>query len=191
MKPYSIIKIQIFPANLHVCFSEAAFKQLLKDKNIPTKIEMLEGGALAEVHSMQTIDGKTVLAVLFDWKSLPDENDSHYELEATVVHESVHIFHRIMEYCGEETPGEEIRAYATEYIFKELMKVIDDHKKRNGKKHRKLLEQKNQAVIGALIQMAEQRNGGAGSDSSPEGKDLLRGAEDGGGQAESETRTGF
>ena len=57
--------------------------------------------------------------------------------------------------------------------------------------YRKILEQKNQAVIGALLQMAEQRDGGAGSDSIPKPKSPSRRTKDTKRKTEPETRTGF
>jgi hypothetical protein len=171
-KPYRVFKVPIFPANIHVCLDEASFKQMLKDKNVPQKIEYLEGGAMAEVHSTPTADGRTLISLILDLNAIED-------LDATLVHESVHLVYRIFEYISEETPGEEIRAYLTEYIFIEIKKILNEPDIR--KRHRKILEQKNQAVIGALIQMAEHSNGGAGSDSDSQPKDSVRRTEDGNG----------
>jgi hypothetical protein len=155
-KLYFVIKVPIFPANIHVCLDEPAFKQALKDKNVLQKVDALENGAMAETHSIPTADGKTFIGLLLDLTSIDD-------LDATLVHESVHLVYRIFEYMGEETPGEETRAYLTEYVYKEIKRGIDEHG--IGKRNRKILEQKNQTVIGALLQMAEQRDGSAGSDS--------------------------
>ena len=52
-KPYHVIKVPIFPANIHVCFDEPSFRQALKDKNVIQKVEYLEDGAMAEVHSIK------------------------------------------------------------------------------------------------------------------------------------------
>jgi len=168
-KPYFVIKVPVFPANIYVCLDEPAFRQALKDKNVIIKVEALENGAMAETHSIQTSTGGTMIALLLDLLSIDD-------LDSTLVHESVHLVYRIFEYICEETPGEETRAYLTEYIYKEIKKGINEHG--IGKRNRILLEQKNQAVIGALIQMAEQRDGGAGSNSDPQPKDSVRRTKD-------------
>ena len=118
-KPYHVVKVPIFPANIHVCFDEPSFKQVLKDKNVPQKIDYLENGAMAEVHSIPTADGKTLISIILDFKHIID-------LDLTLVHESVHLVYRIFEYMGEETPGEETRAYLTEYVYKELKRIIDE-----------------------------------------------------------------
>jgi hypothetical protein len=86
---------------------------------------------------------------------------------------------------NEETPGEEIRAYLTEYIFREVKKILNEPNIR--KRYRKILEQKNQAVIGALIQMAELSDGGAGSDSNPKPKDTIRRTKNGNGKVITKT----
>lgn len=155
----------IFPANIHVCLDEVAFKQALKDKNVLQKVEIMENGAMAETHSVPTADGRTFIGLLLDLNAIDD-------LDATLVHESVHLVYRIFEYMCEETPGEETRAYLTEYVYKEIRRVLDEPSVR--KRYREVLDKKNQAVIGALIQMAEQRDGGSGSDSNPQPKDSVR-----------------
>jgi len=173
-KPYFVFKVPIFPANIHVCLDEVAFKQLLKDKNVPQKIEYLEGGAMAEVHSVPTAEGKTLISLVLDLNAVDD-------LDSTIVHESVHLVYRIFEYINEETPGEEIRAYLTEYIFREVKKILNEPDIR--KRYRKVLDQKNQAVIGALLQMAEHSNGSARQNSDPKPKDNVRRTKDTDGKA--------
>jgi len=181
-KPYFIFKVPIFPANIHVCFDEASFKQLLKDKNVPQKIDYLEGGAMAEVHSTQTADGRTLISLVLDLNVIDD-------LDSTIVHESVHLVYRIFEYINEETPGEEIRAYLTEHIFREVKRIINEPSV--GKRYRKILDQKNQTVIGALLQMAEQRDGGSGSNGDPKPKDSIRRTKDTDRKTVSKTRAGI
>jgi len=168
-KPYFVIKVPIFPANIYICLEEKAFRQLLKDKNVLQKIEYLEGGAMAEVHTTPTADGATLISLILDLNVIKD-------LDCTIVHESVHLVHRIFEYMNEETPGEETRAYLTEYIFKEIKRILYEPSIR--KRYREILDQKNQAVIGALVQMAELSNGGAGSNSFSSGAGISSGAKD-------------
>lgn len=164
-KPYYVVKVPIFPANIHVCFDEPAFTQALKDKNVPQKIEYLENGAMAETHSIPTSDGRTFIGLILDLKAIDD-------LDSTLVHESVHLVYRIFEYINEETPGEETRAYLTEYIYKQIKKVLDEPNIR--KRYREILDEKNQAVVGALLQMAVDGDGSAGSNSDPKRKDSVR-----------------
>jgi hypothetical protein len=164
-KPYFVIKVPIFPANIHVCFDEPAFKQALLDKKVPAKVEYLENGAMAETHSIATSDGRTFIGLILDLNAIDD-------LDSTLVHESVHLVYRIFEYIAEETPGEECRAYLTEYIFKQIKGILDEPSVR--KRHREVLDKKNQAVIGALLQMAVDHNGSAGQDSHPKSKDPVR-----------------
>ena len=170
------MKVPVFPANIYVCLDEFSFKQALKDKNVTHKVEALDNGAMAETHAIPTADGKTMIALLLDMTCIDD-------LECTLIHESVHLVYRIFEYIGEETPGEETRAYLTEYVYKEIKKGIEEHG--IGKRNRKILDQKNQAVIGALLQMAEHRDGSPRSDSDLKSKDPIRGTENGNGGSKS------
>jgi hypothetical protein len=172
-KLYRVFSVPIFPANIYICLDEAGFRQLLKDKNVPQKIDYLEGGAMAEVHSTPTLDGRTLISLIMDLNAIDD-------LDCTLVHESVHLVYRIFEYMNEETPGEEIRAYLTEFIFREIKKILDEPNIR--KRYRKILEQKNEAVIGALIQMAELSDGSPRSHSDLKRNDIIRRAKDGNGK---------
>ena len=165
-KPYFTLKVPIFPANIHVCFDEAAFKQALKDKNVLQKIEYLESGAMAETHSIPIPDGRTMLALILDLKAIED-------LDSVLVHESVHLVYRIFEYMCEETPGEECRAYLTEYVYKELKKITNEPDVR--KRHRKILSDTSEKVLGALLQMAVDGDGSAGSNSDTKPKNSVRG----------------
>lgn len=40
---------------------------------------------------------------------------------SVIVHEAVHVFERMMGDAGETHPGEEVRAYCTQFIFEQLM----------------------------------------------------------------------
>lgn len=162
-KPYIVVKVPVFPANIYVCLDEDSFRVALKDRNVTQKVDALENGAMAETHAVQTADGRTMISLLLDLTAIDD-------LDITLVHESVHLVYRIFEYIGEETPGEEIRAYLTEYVYKEIKRGINEHG--IGKRNRKLLEQKNQDVIGAFIEMGKQCDGSAGSDSVPKPKSV-------------------
>ena len=177
-KPYYVIKVPIFPTNIHVCFDEPAFKQALLDKKVPTKIDYLENGAMAETHSIPTSDNRTFIGLILDLSAIDD-------LDSTLVHESVHLVYRIFEYINEETPGEECRAYLTEYIYKQIKGIVDGPDVR--KRYRKILDQKNQTVIGALLQMAVDHHGSAGQNSDTKSKDPIRGTKNGNGKTKSKT----
>ena len=181
-KPYHVFKVPIFPANVHVCFNEAAFKQLQEDKKIPTKIDYLQDGAMAETHSIPLTDGRTVLVLILDLNVIDD-------LDCTLVHEAVHLVYRIFEYINEETPGEECRAYLTEYIYKEIKGICNEPSVR--KRHRKVLSDTSEKVLGALLQMAEHNNGSAGSHSDTKSKDPVRGAKNPNGKTKPKTNRSF
>mgnify|MGYP006273381079 CR=1 FL=1 len=133
---------------------------------------------MAEVHSTPTADNRTLISLVLDLNMIDD-------LETTIVHESVHLVYRIFEYINEEAPGEEIRAYLTEYIFKELKRICNEPSVR--KRHRKVLSDTSEKVLGALLQMAVDHNGSAGSHSDIKSKDPIRGTKNGNGKTKSKT----
>ena len=77
-KPYYTFKVPIFPANIHVCFDEIAFMKMLKDKNVPQKLEYLEGGAMAEVYSTPTTSGSTLISLALDLNVIDDLDSTLY-----------------------------------------------------------------------------------------------------------------
>ena len=172
--PYYNIPVPMFPANIKLCFNEADFKQILKDHNISQKISALDIG-IAESHYIT--DGKTsLIIVIFDMDECEHHPSNPYFLESTVCHESVHLAQRVFDAIGEDSVGEEVRAYITEYIFTQIMKGIKEYEN-SGKRNRKVSNEVNKKVLGALIQMAELNNGGAGQDSNPKPKDIFCGAQ--------------
>ena len=136
-------------------------------------VDYLQDGAMAETHSIPLTDGRTVIALILDLKAIDD-------LDSTLVHESVHLVYRIFEYINEETPGEECRAYLTEYIYKEIKGICNEPDVR--KRHRKVLNETSEKVLGAILQMAVDSNGSAGSDSDTKSKDPVRGTKDSNGK---------
>jgi hypothetical protein len=92
------------------------------------------------------------------------------ERMGVIYHEVSHTVTHVFEYIGEDDQkiGDESRSYLGEHIFKQVFSIYateEDKRERTRERNRKSPDKENQAVIGALIQMAEQRDRGAGSDS--------------------------
>lgn len=173
--PYYKIEIPLFPAaDIKLCFSEDDFKTILKDNNIFQKVVAFEHENVAETHYITDIKHPLIIVVL-DLAQMIDPKSDFY-LAATVCHESTHAAQRVFDLVGEETPGEETRAYLTEYIFNHIMEGIKNYVCA-GKRNRGISDKVNQEVIGALLQMVEFDNGGARSDSNSEPKDIPSGNE--------------
>jgi hypothetical protein len=98
----------------------------------------------------------------------------------------------VFEYIGEDDAkiGDESRSYLGEHIFKQVFSIYateEDKRERAGKGNRKASDQKSEAVVGALLQMAEQRDGSAGSDSVPKPKSVPRRTKDSNGKTKPKT----
>jgi len=192
--PYYIADTGHFGIKIKVCFSEAAFQQAVIDSKITSKHHALDMG-IAESHYLQQ-EGTTaaMLAIVFNYEEMA-KLDS-LERMGIIYHEVSHTTTHVFEYIGEDDAkiGDESRSYLGEHIFKQVFSIYateEDKRERAGKGNRKTSDEESEAVIGALFQMAKQRDGSAGSDSVSKPKGTSRRTKDSNGKAESETRTGF
>lgn len=179
-RPYYVADTGHFGIQIKVCFSDAAFQQAVKDSRITTRHNALDVG-LAESHFIeQEGTHNAMLAIVFNYEDMAKE--TALERMGVIYHEVSHTVTHVFEYIGEEETkiGDESRSYLGEHIFKQVFAIYateEDKRERSGERNRKLSDKKNKAVIGALIQMAEQRDRSAGSDNNTEPKNSVRGTE--------------
>jgi hypothetical protein len=191
---YYIADTGFFGAKVRICFSDNAFQQALKDAKITTRHNALDLG-IAESHYIQQEGTQySLLAIAFNFEEMAKEDA--LERMGTIYHEVSHTVTHIFQHVGEDDAkiGDETRSYLGEHLFKQVFAAYateEDKRERLGKRDRKSSKQINQEVIGALIQMAEQRDGGAGSDSVSKPKSTPRRTKNSNRETESETRTGF
>jgi hypothetical protein len=106
--------------------------------------------------------------------------ESALERMGVIYHEVSHTVTHVFEFIGEDDAkiGDESRSYLGEHIFKQVFAIYateEDKRERTGKGNRKLSDKESEAVIGALFQMAEQRDGGTGSDSVSQSESISSG----------------
>lgn len=166
--PYYIADTGHFGIKIKVCFDDNAFQQAVRDSKITTRHQSLDVG-LAESHFIEQ-EGTThaMLAIVFNYEEM--EKESALERMGVIYHEVSHTVTHVFEYIGEDEQkiGDESRSYLGEHIFKQVFSIYateEDKRERTRERNRKSPDKTNEAVIGALIQMAEQRDRGAGSDS--------------------------
>ena len=151
MKPkqysYYTIDTGFLGAPVKLCFDKESFQDILKDHGIQTK-ETALGLGQAETHYF-TQDRNGLIVVVYDFDDLETEEDFS-NVFSVIVHESVHVFHRVMDWIGQEEPGEEIQAYLTEWIAKQTLKGwTSERDKRNARKgNRKVPQQKSKRTEG-------------------------------------------
>lgn len=182
--PYYRIDIPLFPANIKLCFSDDAFREILKDANVTQKLVSLDSG-IAETHHI-TDNKQSLIILIFDLKECYQDGNE-YHLLSTICHEATHAAQRVFDSIGEEDPGEEIRAYVTEFIFTQTLKGIRmyvDSRKGN----RKTPDETSQKILRSLLQMVELGNRSAGQNSVSESKDLPSGTKDSDGSTKSEAK---
>lgn len=176
-KPYYIADTGHFGIKIKVCFSDPAFQQAVKDSKITAKHNSLDLG-LAESHYIQQEGTQyAMLAIVFNYEDMAKLDP--LERMGIIYHEVSHTTTHVFEYIGEDESkiGDESRSYLGEHIFKQVFAIYateDDKRARSRKRSRATSEQTNQEIVGALIQMAEQRDRSAGSDSVSKPKSVPR-----------------
>lgn len=179
--PYYLVDTGFFEHKIKICFSDSAFQEALKTSKITTRHVALDLGVAESHHIQQEGTQNVLIAIVFDLAEM-QKYDS-LEKMGIIVHECVHTVTHMFQHVGEDDTkvGDETRAYFTEYIFKQVFAAFateEDKRERSGKRSGKVSDKTNKAVIGALIQMAEHGNGGAGSDSDSKPKNLPSRTED-------------
>lgn len=174
--PYYLIDTGHFGIPIKVCFDDASFQQAVRDSKITTRHQSLDIG-LAESHFIeQEGTHAAMLAIVFNFDEMA--KGEALERMGVIYHEVSHTVTHVFEYIGEEETkiGDESRSYLGEHIFKQVFAAYateEDKRERARERNRKSPDETNQAVIGALLQMAEQRDRGAGSDSVLESESVL------------------
>lgn len=176
--PYYVADTGHFGIKIKVCFSDASFQQAVRDSKITTRHNALDVG-LAESHYIQQ-EGTTaaMLAIVFNFDEMAKETS--LERMGVIYHEVSHTVTHVFEYIGEDDAkiGDESRSYLGEHIFKQVFAIYateEDKRERARERNRKLSDKESEAVIGALIQMASERDRGAGSDSISKPKNVSSG----------------
>ena len=146
---------------------------------------------IAESHYIQQ-EGTpfAMLGIVFNYEDMAKLDA--LERMGIIYHEVSHTTTHVFEYIGEDDAkiGDESRSYLGEHIFKQVFSIYateDDKRERAGKGNRKASDKESEAVIGALFQMAEQRDRSPGSDSIYKPKGTSRRTKDNNGKAEPKT----
>jgi hypothetical protein len=169
---YYTVDTGFLGAPVKLCFDKDAFQDILKDHNINTK-ETALGLGVAETHAFTEGRNGLIVAV-FDYEELVTDEDFS-NVFATVTHEAVHIVQRIFEWIGEEDAGEEIHAYLTEWIVKQILKgFTTERDKRHARKaNRKTTKRPSKEGGGSIVQVDQLSERSAGPISISELTDIL------------------
>ena len=105
------------PLPIGLCTSEAEFQKEIRRLGSNNPPNWLEENAQAQVHFFENENKQTVMIVCVQ----PEKNQAI--LNATLVHESVHVWQEIKEYIGEFNPSREFEAYSIESIYSALSRA--------------------------------------------------------------------
>lgn len=192
-KPYYVADTGYFEHKVKICFTEDAFNQAIKDAKITTRHSALDVGVAESHHIQQEGTQNVLIAIVFNMDEMA-KMDS-LERIGVIVHETVHTVTHVFEHVGEDESkiGDESRAYFTEYLFKQVFAAYateEDKRERARERNRKTPDETNQAIIGALVQMAEHDNGSARPNHNPKRKGNVRRTKNTDGDTEPKTTTG-
>jgi len=101
-----------------LCLSDKAFRNELKRLRVPREQwgVFVKDGKSAQVHFFQNDTERTTLVCLQGY-----EKRSPVEVYGLLIHEAVHIWQTECEYMHEDTPGDEIEAYAIQSVSQNLI----------------------------------------------------------------------
>jgi hypothetical protein len=180
-KKYDYYKLDVgfFPDVMKLCFDNKVFQQILKDHDVTLKASALDIG-IAETHMVG--DGRdAVIVLVFDMASV--ENDG--ELIDIIAHEVSHAVDHLADHIGEEDNFVgETRAYLTGHLAGQIYKICMSEKEKNARKaNRKISGPEGKRQRGANVQVDLHGDRSAGSVSTTQTTGILRGAQNGDGQA--------
>ena len=171
---YHDIDASPFGTKVKLCFDQTGADAILADHEIDFAIDAFDLG-IAETHYIS--DGRdSIIVVIIDPAKC--DNDQHFA-SGVVAHEAYHVACRIFEHIGQPLydVGEEIFAYTIEHIVKQMSAALE--KEFNARKaSRGKAKQARQRKGWPKLQVDQQRDGSAGSDSATKSAGVLRGAED-------------
>ena len=167
-----------FGINIKVCFTEESFQKAVKDSGFSTKHDCFTVG-IAESHYIEQPNTPyAMLAIVFNYEEM--KQLTALDRLGIIYHEVSHTVTHVFEYVGEDETkiGDESRAYLGEYIFKQVVSIYETEDKNHastGKRNRKVSNQTNKAIVGAMLQVAEFGDGGTRSDSAIPESNMVRG----------------
>jgi len=186
-KKYNYYKLDVgfFPDVVKLCFDDKVFQQILKDHDVTLKANALDYG-IAETHLIG--DGKDAIIILVFDLSLVNDNLS--ELVDTITHEVSHAVDHLAEHIGEEDNFvNETRAYLSGHLAGQIFKICMHEKEKYARKaNRGKAKQDGKGAGGNELKIHLDYIGRSGSHSVAELQAIIRGAEDGDGQAEQTPR---
>ena len=119
------------PLYLGLCTSELSYRRELKRLGVENPSEWLEDTDVGKVHQFEEENGATAIIVCVR------PSDSARSVQATVVHEAVHVWQFVKEYIGEREPSKEFEAYSVENIYTTLMDAYNEqHQPKTKRKQR-------------------------------------------------------
>jgi hypothetical protein len=176
-KSYNYYKLNVgfFPDIVKLCFDDKVFQQILKDHDVTLKANALDCG-IAETHLIG--DGKDAIIILVFDMSLV--NDNLGELVDTITHEVSHAVDHLAEHIGEtDNFVNETRAYLSGHLAGQIFKICVHEKEKHARKtSRKISKQASKGIGGPELQVDQQRDGSAGSNSVHEQFGILGGTQD-------------
>ena len=176
-KSYNYYKLNVgfFPDIVKLCFDDKVFQQILKDHDVTLKANALDCG-IAETHLIG--DGKDAIIILVFDMSLV--NDNLGELVDTITHEVSHAVDHLAEHIGEtDNFVNETRAYLSGHLAGQIFKICVHEKEKYARKaSRKISKQTSKGIGWPELQVDQQRDGSAGSNSFAEPSGTFRRTED-------------
>lgn len=171
---YHDIDSSPFGVRVKLCFDQDGADAILIDHDIDFEINAFDLG-VAETHYISdTVEG--IIVVIIDPAKC--DKDPHFAC-GVVAHEAYHVVCRIFQHIGQPLydVGEEVFAYTIEHIVKQMSAALEAEINAR-KASRSALKQARKGKGRTVVQVDQQRDGSAGSDSLSGITGFLRGVKD-------------
>lgn len=171
---YHDIDSSPFGVRVKLCFDQDGADAILIDHDIDFEINAFDLG-VAETHYISdTVEG--IIVVIIDPAKC--DKDPHFAC-GVVAHEAYHVVCRIFQHIGQPLydVGEEVFAYTIEHIVKQMSAALEAEINAR-KASRSALKQARKGKGRTVVQVDQQRDGSAGSDSLDQQSRVVRRIED-------------
>lgn len=127
MKKFQYIDFGCYPVWVGITDCPKVFAKEIKRLGIKDEVEFVCSGAAATTHILTSDTGNAVAIVTVDITKIKGKTKS--QIMALLVHEAVHVWQECLERMREKNPGQEIEAYAIQWVSQCFMNIIMDPKK--------------------------------------------------------------
>lgn len=127
MKKFHYIDVGCYPIWVGITDEPRVFHKEIRRLGIKERIEFVESDAAGTTHILRSDENNKIAIVCVDVRHLKGKSKS--QIMGLLVHEAVHVWQECLITMREKNPGQEVEAYAIQWISQCFMDYIMKPKK--------------------------------------------------------------